>query len=131
MSTDYEKLKAIGAQKIHEATHIPRLHVQAILNKTYDDMTKIQFFGFISILEREYLLNLQELKEDSLVYFNEISSNNNSLFLESKQKNNKAFYYIVAGLSIFVAIVYFSFSISSLYTARFASNITSELFFCL
>jgi hypothetical protein len=116
MSTDYEKLKAIGAQRIHEETHIPRLHVQAILNKTYDDMSKIQFFGFISILEREYFLDLEELKEDSLLYFNEVYSNDddlNNVFVANKQKDIKSFSYIIIGFLVFITIVYFSLFSSS------------------
>ena len=114
MSKDYEKLKAIGAQKIHEETHISRLHVQAIIDKTYDNMAKIQFSGFISILEREYYLDLIELREEGLVYFNGFDDNNddnlNIVFTSNKQKSNGSFYYIIVAISIFVAVIYFSLS---------------------
>lgn len=48
----FEKLGTIGAQKINEKTHISKYHVQALLHNNFDDMTKIQFLGFVSILER-------------------------------------------------------------------------------
>jgi hypothetical protein len=117
MSKDYEKLKDIGAQKIHEETHISRLHVQAILDKTYDDMAKIQFGGFISILEREYYLDLVELREEGLAYFNgldDINTDNlNIVFKPKKEKSSSSSYYIIIGISIFVAVIYFSLSDSS------------------
>jgi hypothetical protein len=62
MSDGLNKLKSIGAQKIHEKTHIARHHVQAVIHETFDDMTKIQLLGFISILEREYSVDLSDLK---------------------------------------------------------------------
>jgi len=117
MSNDYEKLKAIGAQKIHEETHISRLHVQAILDKTYDDMAKIQFSGFISILEREYYLDLVELREEGLVHFNgldDINTDNlNIVFKPKKEKSSSSSYYMIVGICIFVAVIYFSLSDSS------------------
>ena len=61
MSEDFEKLKKIGAQKIYEKTHIARVNIEYILNKSFDELPKIQFRGFIAILEREYKLNLQDL----------------------------------------------------------------------
>ena len=116
MSEDYDKLKAIGTQKIHEVTHISRSHIQAVLHKTYDDMTKIQFSGFISILEREYSLDLSELREGGLAYFDEIAlqaNESHDLFTPSKQKSRNALYYIFITIVIFVAVVYFSIDSSS------------------
>jgi len=69
MSECLEKLKEIGAQKIHEHTHIAHKHVQAILHESYEDMQKIQLFGFISILEREYGCKLEELRKNANEYF--------------------------------------------------------------
>ncbi|WP_345992648.1 hypothetical protein [Sulfurimonas sp. HSL-1716] len=64
MNEDFEKLKAIGAQKIYEKTHIARKNVEYILTKSFDKIPKIQFRGFISILEREYHLDLSELLDE-------------------------------------------------------------------
>ena len=62
MSSGLEKLRSIGAQKIHEQTHIARQHAQALLHESFDDMSRIHFLGFISILEREYSVDLSDLK---------------------------------------------------------------------
>ncbi|PHR56893.1 MAG: hypothetical protein COA44_07225 [Arcobacter sp.] len=62
--TGLEKLQSIGAHKIFETTHIAKKFVEDILNKRFSSMSKIQFMGFISILEREYSIDLHELQEE-------------------------------------------------------------------
>ncbi|MDD2357951.1 MAG: hypothetical protein PHX13_08570 [Thiovulaceae bacterium] len=64
MSEDFEKLKKIGAQKIYEKTHISVTNIDYIFNKSFDKIPKVQFRGFISILEREYKLDLQDILAD-------------------------------------------------------------------
>ena len=105
MSDDFEKLKNIGAQKIHETTHITRAHVQAILHESFEDMNSVQLLGFISILEREYSMDLSELRGKVKEFF----KNNNSLmqssqsvkiFKSSPKKRNLTFVYIVIGAAI-------------------------------
>lgn len=63
MDEGLKKLSEIGVQKIYEDTHISRPNIEAILNGTYKGMGKVQILGFISILEREYQLDLSQLKE--------------------------------------------------------------------
>ncbi len=71
MSEGLEKLRSIGAQKIHEQTHISHKYVQAILHESFDGMQKVQLLGFISILEREYEVDLSALKERAIEHFEE------------------------------------------------------------
>lgn len=61
--TGLEKLREIGAEKIHDKTHIAKRFVEDILNEKYSTMNKIQFAGFVSIIERDYNLDLHELNE--------------------------------------------------------------------
>ena len=107
--TGLEKLQGIGAHKIFETTHIAKKFVEDILNKKYSSMTKIQFMGFVSILEREYNIDLHELQEEYL----EVSSTHNvkgaEPFVVSKQDdvdektiNKNA--YIFVGLLVVVAL---------------------------
>ena len=63
---DFEKLQELGSKKIASATHIPVAHVEAILNKEFARFAKAQFFGFLSILEREYKVDLSPLKQEYL-----------------------------------------------------------------
>lgn len=111
MSVGHDKLKSIGAQKIHETTHISRLHIQAVIHESYDDMSKIQFLGFISILEREYDINLDELKDRGLSYFGENTAEShleNNVFVTSKKKTYTTLLYAFFAVIIFVIVSYFS-----------------------
>ncbi|OIP53844.1 MAG: hypothetical protein AUK54_07725 [Helicobacteraceae bacterium CG2_30_36_10] len=111
MSQAIEKLKEIGAQKIHETTHISKLYIQGMLHETLDDMNRIQFFGFISILEREYHIDLAHLREKGNKYFNEIShieDSKNKIFAAPKKKTNYSLFYITIAVLIFIAVTAFT-----------------------
>ncbi len=71
ISQDLEKLRSIGAQKIHQRTHIALKNVQAILHLSFEDIQKVQLMGFVSILEREYGVNLDEVRQSALAYYKE------------------------------------------------------------
>lgn len=63
MNEGLARLKEIGVQKIYEDTHISRQNIEAILDETYGEMLPVQVGGFISIMEREYSVDLTTLKE--------------------------------------------------------------------
>lgn len=126
MSEGFEKLKSIGAQKIHETTHISKLHAQAILDQSYKKMTKIQFCGFISILEREYDLTLDFLREKGVEHFQEntvITEQEADVFVESKVKKNLTKIYISIAVVVFLIAV----SITTFSSSSSSSNIVQEL----
>jgi len=66
MMDGFEKLQELGSKKIASATHISVGHIDNILNKEFAKFQKPQFFGFISILEREYKIDLSGLKQEFL-----------------------------------------------------------------
>ena len=68
MSDDFDKLKLLKAEQIFEKTHITKKNINNILSKSFEKFDKIQFNGFVSILEREYSLNLQELRDEYQEY---------------------------------------------------------------
>lgn len=70
MGEDLEKLRAIGVQKIHEKTHIARKFVQDLLDENYSSMNFVQYNGFLSILEKEYKLDLSAMKQKAKSYYN-------------------------------------------------------------
>lgn len=116
MTDGLQKLKDIGAQKIHEKTHISRQHVQGILYESFEGMNKIQFIGFISILEREYALELDNLKANGLEYFSGETSYenpNNQVFVVPKKKKNFTMAYILSVVFIFLAVAIYSINSSS------------------
>ncbi|MFT7003895.1 MAG: hypothetical protein ACJAWW_001247 [Sulfurimonas sp.] len=111
MSDGLTKLKTIGAQKIHERTHIARQHVQALLHETFDDMTKVQLLGFISILEREYSVDLSELKTEVKEFFGDDTAGyeeNIRVFVSPKKKKSYTFVYIIVVVLIFGAAVLYN-----------------------
>lgn len=60
----FEDLQNLGVDSLHERTHIARHQIELILNKSFDKLNRIQFMGFISILEREYNINLSSLRDE-------------------------------------------------------------------
>jgi len=66
-----EQLQEIGAQAIADTTHIPLAHVENLLQKKYDGFQKPQFFGFLSILEREFKVDLSDIRQEYLSSKNE------------------------------------------------------------
>jgi hypothetical protein len=116
MSDGLSKLKSIGAQKIHEQTHIARQHVQAVLHETFDDITKIHLLGFISILEREYSVDLSDLKEKAKIFYageNLSDEQDTKVFVSPKKKKNYTLVYIVVVAVIFAVAVSFTLDLTS------------------
>jgi len=62
----FNKLQELGSKTISSTTHIPVTHIDSILNKEFAKFQKPQFFGFLSILEREYKIDLSALKQEFL-----------------------------------------------------------------
>ncbi len=110
-----DKLRDIGANRIVEQTHIAKRFVEDILNENFASMNRIQFSGFMSILEREYNLDLHELREVYNDKFNKTDSTRNEPFVVSAQEagkdsSNKNMY-IAGGLvaaGILLAVLNFS-----------------------
>jgi len=111
MSKGLERLKEIGAQKIYEETHIPIQHVQAIIHESFDGFSRVQFLGFVSILEREYNEDLSELRLRGLEEFEPFQDalEGESVFISTKKKKRFTFAYILLALALFGAVAYFKF----------------------
>lgn len=111
MSDGLEQLRNIGAQKIHEKTHISREHVQAVLHETFDGLNKIQFLGFISILEREYGVDLKDLKAKGLSHFDYIVEEpihvNTKVFTQPRKKKYYTYLYITLAVLVFILFSYY------------------------
>ena len=116
MSEELDTLREIGAQKIYEKTHISLKHVQSVIHESFEDLTKIQFLGFISILEREYNQDLSSLKEKGLQYFENESpkkSSPSSVFVEPKRSKKPTIIYIFIAVVVFIAVAYFTIVFNS------------------
>ncbi|MFA5233683.1 MAG: hypothetical protein WC390_04710 [Sulfurimonas sp.] len=113
MSSGFDKLKSIGTQKIHEATHIARAHVKSILEENFEDMSSVQFNGFISILEREYSVDLSDLKKRAKEYFQSNASSVKKekaahVFLAHKKKKKLTAIYMILGVALVVLFFIFT-----------------------
>lgn len=118
--TDFSKLQELGSKAISSATHIPVLHVESILNKEFDKFQKPQFFGFLSILEREYKIDLSELKQEYLFARAEeeiaqeshydIAETESKRFVNPKAllENRKVVYGVLGGFIVLLLIVLIS-----------------------
>jgi len=116
MIKELNVLRELGAQKISEDTHIAVCYIQSIIHESFDGLTKIQFLGFISILEREYKEDLTALKIKGLEYFSEEENKESfdgKVFVIPQKKANYAGLYILIVLTIFTLAIYASFDFKS------------------
>ena len=107
-----QRLKEIGAQKIYEDTHIPVIHIQALLHESFDGLTKLHFIGFISILQREYNIDLSELKNAGVAYYDEKNpveeTTQDGIFIAPKKHKNFTLFYILLAMVLFLVALYYS-----------------------
>ena len=116
MLKELDALREIGAQRIYEDTHIALKYVQSVIHESFEDLEKIQFLGFVSILEREYKRDLSALREKGLEYFeNEHvkESINPEVFVLPKTKISMTGIYIFIALAIFILAIYYSFDFTT------------------
>lgn len=107
-SVDYEKLKDIGAQRIHEQTHIPKAQCEDLVNGYFGSMNRIQFLGFVSILEREYSFDLGYLRAEGLEHFShikEVPTIESEVFITPKNTKSYTKYYVLAAIIIFFFVL--------------------------
>lgn len=112
-----EKLREVGAHKIYEQTHIAKKFVEDILNEKYSSMNRIQFAGFISILEREYNVDLHELSEAYRAQLNKEVSKEQEPFVISTQETqpqekNKSLYIALGLVSVGILLAILTFMTS-------------------
>ena len=106
MSDDFDKLKLLKAEQIFEKTHITKRNINNILSKSFEKLDKIQFNGFVSILEREYSLNLQELRDEYQEYAinnDEISEPELRSISNNTGKSRGLFWIVIIALIIIIA----------------------------
>ncbi len=116
MSDSISILKELGAQRIHKETHITKEYVQSIIHENFDGMSSVQFVGFISILEREYSLDLSDLKSKGKAYFEEQDSQSSSekkVFVVPKKKKSYGALYFTLVVLIFLSFLYYIFVYSA------------------
>ena len=116
MGDSISVLKELGVQKIHNDTHISKEYVQAIVYEAFDEVSSVQFNGFISILEREYDLDLSDLKSKGKAHFEEQNSKSKEekkvFVIPQKKKSYGALYFTLVVL-VFLSFLYYIFVYSA------------------
>ena len=112
-----KKLKDIGAQKIYEQTHIPIEHVQAILHSSFEGLTKIHFLGFLSILQREYHVDLSQLREAGIAYYEEKNPaqeiTEDVIFMAPKKREKFTIFSMLVLIFLFLAALFYTVDYSN------------------
>ncbi|MFY9142945.1 hypothetical protein [Sulfuricurvum sp.] len=102
----FEDLQALGTEKIHERTHISRDKIELVMTKSYGEIGRVQFMGYMSILEREYGVDLTALKEEYTEY-HKINTNllkpKSSVILQSAANSKPK--WIAAGIVLILVLM--------------------------
>ncbi|NPA60552.1 MAG: hypothetical protein GXO30_08875 [Epsilonproteobacteria bacterium] len=112
MSMGLKKLLDIGVNTIHEQTHITKKHIDAVFNERFEEMSRVQFLGFISIFQREYGVKLEDLKQKGLEYYNQkitTISEDSNVFISPEKKKNFSLLYAGIAVVLFLIILLVSF----------------------
>lgn len=127
MREEIEQLKSIGAQNIYAQTHITMQQIDNIINGKYDTFSRVQFIGFISILEKEYDITLNKVRTDALAYFDGIEGEDgveHGVFVTAKKKKKFAFVYLLIAAVIVFVVGFFSLHEKKVSTMKPVNNIT-------
>lgn len=106
--SDFEKLKKIDIEEIHKKTYISRKNIKALLNRDFSQFDRLKAVGFVKIIEREFDLDLSDLKEDVDKYFNkkddEPTVKNEEI---EKEKNKESKTLLIIGVLAILAVAIF------------------------
>lgn len=101
---DLIKQERIG--NVTKQTHITKAVLERILNREFQSLKRSQVYGVLSILEREYSVDLNEFRNECEEYFQANKTDDNSfVVMETIPKNNHFLLRFVV-LLIIVSIVY-------------------------
>ncbi len=102
----FEELQALGVDQIHEKTHISRDKIELLLNKSYGGIGPVQFMGFVSILERDFGIDLSDIRAEYAAYrqihTDEFVSKASVVLQPSSNTKQK---WVLAGLAVIVALL--------------------------
>lgn len=107
-----EILEENSIKAISVKTKISEENLQDLLNSNFDRLKKIKALGFISIIEREYQVDLGALRDEALAYYGEHQEDDGfSVRLpvsEEKKKRSKLFILVVLALLAYASWYFFA-----------------------
>jgi hypothetical protein len=66
-----ELLEENSTKTISQRTNIAEENIERLLDNDFGAIKRVKTLGFISILEREYKIDLSKLREDALAYYDQ------------------------------------------------------------
>jgi hypothetical protein len=102
----FEDLQALGIEKVHEQTHISRDKLELVMGKAYGEIGRVQFMGYISILEREYGIDLNGIKEEYKAFYNDnadMLAPKPSVILQANSNSKPK--WVVAGIGLIALLI--------------------------
>jgi len=108
LESSIKLLEKTGLKRVSNKTFINEVDLEAFLQKDFTNINKTKAFGFIQILEREYPVDLSELKAAYIAYYHEHQpKQNGNLFVHAPETDDKAWkkYFIWALILLLMAIV--------------------------
>ncbi|CAA6810790.1 MAG: Unknown protein [uncultured Sulfurovum sp.] len=98
---------------ISETTNISENNLEYMIAEDFSNLTRPKALGFISIIEREYDIDLKPLKKTAIAYYETNKSSTASvsvgLPLEDKKKgNSKWFFFVIFALFAYASWYFFS-----------------------
>ncbi len=76
-------LQEHSLKSISQRTNISEENLEALLDENYASLTRVKTLGFYSILEREYGIDVTELKKKAKAYYKENRLDEESVIIES------------------------------------------------
>jgi flagellar basal body-associated protein FliL len=105
-------LKTLTIQEIHEKTHISFVNIEAILNRSYGKLERVNLVGFISILQREYEIDLSdfmhEFEQYTQEHADEVPKKVDTYTTRPTQKSSNKIWWIL--LLVLVAVAAFFYT---------------------
>jgi len=98
---------SVGA--ISEKTNIAEDNIEALNASEFEKINRVKTLGFISILEREYKVDLSKLKEEALSYYNTHAKDDSvtlGLPLTEEKKGKSKWFMLLVSLLIVYAVWY-------------------------
>jgi hypothetical protein len=111
-----ELLKEIGLKEVSNRTFINLENLTALIEKDFNKLNRTKALGFIQILQREFQVDLQPLKEESLAFYNqhkkpkEIPSKAAVIDRDDEEKPKKILTYLLLALAASVGAYLLFFS---------------------
>jgi hypothetical protein len=107
-----EILEENTIKSISQKTKISEDNLENLLAANFDPLKKIKVLGFISILEREYNVDLSQLKEEALAYYSQ-EKEDNSITVglpmnDEKKGKSKLFLLLILALLAYASWYFFT-----------------------